>query len=379
MKRTFGSIMQEHRGIGPGFDFVRLALAFSVVVFHCFQVSYGRTWSAGSFAPVVMLIVPAFFALSGFLVAGSMIRNNNIRNFLLFRGLRILPALVAEVTLSALVLGPLVTALPVSSYFTDPMFARYFTNVVGIMRYTLPGVFLDNPLAGIVNGQLWTVPSELRCYSILGVAMILRIATRRRLMLGIFLVLSVAECLTALKPGHHYTARVLNSEEMLVLSFLCGNIFYLWKDQIPSGVAMFATSIVTYAVVTLWVPALSFILGSVAATYFVVYLGMLRIPRVPVLMAGDYSYGIYLYSFPIQQALIWRFPDERAWYFNLLTSAPLTIVFAAGSWHLLEKPVLSLRKRLAPQAVLRKQADAPATDAASGGAEPFGAAAIADP
>ena len=179
-------------------------------------------------------------------------------------------------------------------------------------------------------------------------------------MLGIFLLLSVAECGTALLPGHHYTARVLNSGEMLLLCFLCGNIFYLWKDTIPSSAILFAASALAYVAVTLWLPALCFILGSVAATYFIVYLGMQRIPRVPLLMAGDYSYGIYLYSFPIQQAVTWGFPDQRTWSFNLLVSAPLTILFAAGSWHWLEKPTLALRKRIAPQAVLRHH---PATEA----------------
>ena len=164
--------MQQHRGVGPGFDFMRLALALSVVMFHCFQVSYGRNWSAGLFEAPIMLIVPAFFALSGFLVTGSMVRNNSVKNFLLFRALRIIPALGAEIALSALVLGPLITSVPLSAYFTDPMFAHYFTNLVGVMRYTLPGVFLDNPLAGIVNGQLWTVPSELHCYIALAIAMI---------------------------------------------------------------------------------------------------------------------------------------------------------------------------------------------------------------
>ncbi len=361
--------MAEHRGVGPGFDFVRLALALSVVTFHGFQLSYGRNWSEGPFLAPVMLIVPAFFALSGFLVAGSMLRNSSVRNFLVFRSLRIVPALGAEIALSALILGPLVTEAPLSAYFSDPLFVDYFTNVIGIIRYRLPGVFLGNPLSGVVNGQLWTVPSELHCYVVLAVLMVLRLSSRPRLMLGIFLLLAVAECLTALLPNHHYTFKVLNSQELLVLCFLCGVVFQLWKDRVPSSRLLFGASIVAYVAVVCWLPALSFILGSVSATYFVVYLGMQRIPRIPVLMDGDYSYGIYLYSFPIQQTVIWACPDWRTWYFNLLVSVPLTILFAAGSWHWLEKPVLSLRKRLAPRAVLRREPEAtPAAAAGDAGA-----------
>lgn len=352
MTRTFGSIMADHQGVGPGFDLTRLGLATSVMIFHCFQLSYGRNWSAGPFEAPVMLLVPGFFALSGFLVTGSMARNANVRNFLIFRTLRIVPALTGVTVLSAFVLGPLVTTRPLSAYFADPTFAHYFTNIIAIIRYGLPGVFPDNPLAGIVNGQLWTVPSELHCYTALAVLALLRLSLRPIWMLCLFLFLSTAECATAFLPHHHYTARVLNSEEMLVMCFLCGNVFYLWRDKIPASKLLFGLSVTAYVAVTFWIPTLGFILGSAAATYFVVYLGTRRPPRIPLLMTGDYSYGIYLYSFPIQQAVAWGFPDQRTWYFNLLVNAPVTLLFAALSWHWLERPALSLRKRLAPRALL---------------------------
>lgn len=230
---TFAAVLQRNRGLGPGFDFLRLALALSVVLFHSFQLTYGRSWSAGIFEPAVLLIVPAFFALSGFLVAGSMVRVRSVRTFIAFRALRIAPALAVEITLSALILGPLVTTLSLAGYVSDPQFAIYFTNVLGWIHYHLPGVFLGNPLGGIVNGQLWTVPSELHCYILLAVLMVLRIATRPVLMLAVFVVLASAESATALLPGHHYDVRVLNSQEMLVLCFLCGNVFFLWRKKNP--------------------------------------------------------------------------------------------------------------------------------------------------
>ena len=343
--RSLGSIMEKNRGIGPGFDFLRLALALSVVFWHSRQVSYGRepVWLA------VYLIVPAFFALSGFLVAGSMVRVKTVKVFLMLRILRIVPALGVEITLSALILGPLVTALTLSSYFSDPLFVRYFTNVLGIIRYQLPGVFIDNPVSGIVNGQLWTVPSELHCYVVLAVLMVTRIAIKPWLMLGAFLGLATAESLTVLLPDHHYTMSVLNSHEVLILSFLCGNVFYLWRDRIPWNRGLFVCSIAGYFVVGYLAPALSFLVGVIAVCYFIVFLGMCQFPRVPVLMRGDYSYGIYLYGYPLQQAVSWAFPELREWYFNLLVAGPLAIAFSMLSWHSIEKPALGLKRFLVPR------------------------------
>ena len=349
MKETFGSIMARNRGIGPGFDFLRLALALSVLVFHAFQLPYGREamnrMVTGPVSILVATIVPAFFALSGFLVAGSMIRVKRISTFLLFRALRIAPALMAEIFLSALILGTMTTTLPLSDYFASPKFWGYFTNLVGWMKYSLPGVFLDNPLPDTVNGQLWTVPAELHCYVALAVLMFLRIAEKRRLMLAAFLVASAFECTTVVRATKPFGWNVVFSQEMLILCFMCGNLFYLWRDRIPSSAALFVAAIAGFGLVVYVSPALSFVLGTASVTYFIVYLGMHRLVRVPVLLRGDYSYGIYLYSFPIQQAVVWALPGSRQWYVNLLIAGPAAILFAMGSWHFLEKPALGLRHR----------------------------------
>ena len=99
-----------------------------------------------------LYLVPAFFAVSGFLVTGSGLRVRATSTFLAFRVLRILPALLVEVTLSALVLGPIFTRLPLSSYFSDQQFFRYFGNIVGWITFYLPGVFQNNHVS-VVNGK----------------------------------------------------------------------------------------------------------------------------------------------------------------------------------------------------------------------------------
>ena len=60
---------------------------------------------------------------------------------------------------------------------------------------------------------------------------------------------------------------------------------------------------------------------------------------------GDYSYGVYLYGFPIGQALVTIWPQfiVRGWW--LLPAATFaTFAFAIFSWHVVERPFLSLRR-----------------------------------
>jgi peptidoglycan/LPS O-acetylase OafA/YrhL len=72
---------------------------------------------------------------------------------------------------------------------------------------------------------------------------------------------------------------------------------------------------------------------------------MLKYPRSRILESGDYSYGVYLYGFPIQQTLVHLVPIFREWWPLLfVVGAPMTLAFAMFSWHFIEKPTLSLKR-----------------------------------
>jgi peptidoglycan/LPS O-acetylase OafA/YrhL len=83
------------------------------------------------------------------------------------------------------------------------------------------------------------------------------------------------------------------------------------------------------------------LLVSVPATYATVFLGVTNATRNRMLLSGDYSYGIYLYGFPIQQAFAHLWPGLNA---ATCAAIVVTIGFAAGSWWLIERPALEIRK-----------------------------------
>jgi peptidoglycan/LPS O-acetylase OafA/YrhL len=72
--------------------------------------------------------------------------------------------------------------------------------------------------------------------------------------------------------------------------------------------------------------------------------------RVPWLQHRDLSYGVYIYAFPIQQALV---PWTGTPLNNLLASLPLILLCAAFSWHFVEHPALSRKRMLAAGLRLR--------------------------
>lgn len=345
---SVGQTWQAADGRPAGFDFLRIFLSISVILWHSIAVCYGlqaeQWFYAGPLKPLVWFIVPAFFALSGFLVAGSLERNN-LTSFITLRVIRIFPALGAEVIISALLIGPLFTTLALSQYFTDRVFFSYFFNLIGYVHYYLPGVFLDLPAEGLVNAQLWTVPHELECYLALSALALIGIARRPRLLFILVAVLIVGLVFRDYlsdKPA----AIAAPPGRMLVLCFLCGVVLYFNRNQVIYSRWLLLLSVVAYAASVLTATRAGEDVASVFVAYITVYVGLMNLGGRFITRIADYSYGVYLYGFPVQQTVCELMPGQRAWYLNFSISVAVTLLLAAASWHLLEYRVMLKKKRI---------------------------------
>lgn len=332
-----------------GFDYMRLILAISIIFFHTVSVNYGVAATARFLqsAPASIWghsMVPMFFALSGFLVAGSAERARTVFSFLGLRILRIVPALGAEIFLSALVLGIVFTALPLRQYLMSNGFHAYFLNIIGDIHFYLPGVFTDNPVQK-VNAQLWTIPAELACYATLAGMILGGFLRRPRLLLLAFALAQIELPFAALFIPALGPELMGMPDWLLVLSFLSGILMFLYRDRIPWRLDFALASFALYAGLVLFAP-LGLWFVSVPVGYLTVYLGLLNPRRLRLIESGDYSYGLYLYGYPIQQAVVASGLVAHVWWINIVVTLPLAFCFAAASWHLLEKRALSLRKPL---------------------------------
>ena len=329
-----------------GFDYMRLVLAIGVIAQHTINVSYGaevaRAFWASPARLVVGPILPMFFALSGFLVAGSLMRCATLVSFFGLRAIRIIPALSCEVLLSALILGPFFTVLPLHQYYGSTDFAHYFLNILGDVHFRLPGVFPDNPVPLTVNGQLWTVPFELKCYLVVGILAVLGIAWHRKLLLATMII---AQPLLGFYGVFGHPAPSLTVPGiMLVDSFLCGLTIFIYRDRIPHGLALFVLSAALVGALLL-IPRGDYLIGFPIA-YVTTYLGLTNPKRSRWLLSGDYSYGLFLYGYPIQQAVASFGPAFHHWWINLAIALPLAAIVAIASWWLIESPAFRFKGRL---------------------------------
>ncbi len=363
--KSIGNVLEANRGIGPGFNLLRLILALTVVFIHCSLIDNGAAaagfWPYGARWALNNLPVPMFFVVSGFLVAAS-VERLSLDQFMVNRLLRILPALIVVVAVAALVLGPLLTADRLPTYFSEPGLYAYFLNAAGLHHDALPGVFETNPVAEI-NGSLWTIPHEVSCYILLAVMAGFGLLRRR------WLVLAATISLYALAIGFWLIDRygvhfpmsdkltyifVWRGAAKLVPLFLTGTLFHLFRAEIPmSRILAVAAGAALVAIAVIGNPSWQDnpIVWAVTAplfAYVAVLLGLSAWFVLPIVAGLDYSYGIYLFGFPVQQTLIHFMPGIRNYWVFFIISAVPTIILAALSWHFVEKPALRLKRTIGP-------------------------------
>ncbi|MFT4075177.1 MAG: acyltransferase [Asticcacaulis sp.] len=324
-----------------GFGYLRLFLALGVTTWHAAMVSgqgdqFIHIVANTPWRPLLFFRLPMFFALSGFLISASAARCRTLISFGLLRAFRIFPALIVEVLLSALLLGPLMTQVRLDEYFLSGTSQAYLLSATGWIHFELPGVFTANPLPNSVNLSLWTIPVELGCYAIMALLMVTRHLLAGRMVLILMAVMQLALLVQLfINPAR---ADIIGPQ--LPLCFIAGTALHLYRHRIRLHWSLAATAL-----------AITFLLlerlGGTAVValpiaYLTVYLG-LQLPKLlPVARLGDYSYGIYLYSFPIQQMVATQSWTHK-WWLNMALSFPLALVAAIASWHLIEKGFLRLK------------------------------------
>ena len=328
------------------FDFLRFFLATLVLFAHCFALS----GPAAGLEPLSRLLnqqtdggglaVQFFFTISGFLVTASWERSRSVWQYLQKRILRIYPGWIVSLVFCVLIVGPLGGA-DLDSYFTDPGTREFFKPLA--LHYTeLPlQVFAHNPLTYNVNGSTWTIPNEIFCYLLLTLLGVLGLLLRRA-----FTALLFAGVLIFALSHPHFSLRVryfgsLDALPWLFSAFLSGATFYLYRDKIPRSSRGLMAALAILALTSR--AGLRFTL-PICGTYALFWLafapaGVLR----HFGKRGDFSYGIYLYAFPVQQLLIYYFgPRLSPWTLFPLAFLP-TLALAWVSWNFVEKPFLRFK------------------------------------
>lgn len=328
------------------FDALRVLAAAMVLLFHSWaltrrtdepiaEITHGSL--AGGPLGVWM-----FFAISGYLVSQSYVQRKNLLAFVEARVLRIYPAFVACIVFGILV-GAIATTLPLGEYFRHPQTWGYLLdNLRFELKYDLPGVFAGNPYPNAVNGSIWTLPAESMMYVLVALMGVTTLLLRPPLAM-----LALATLLLILSLNPDLVTRIPYMDTVMyapaVRCFLLGILAYALRDRIPwhGGIAL-ALPVLT---VLTGQRAPGTLLMCVAITYITFWLAFHPRWKLPVPeRVGDTSYGLYVYAFPIQQLIVWRFPAIGPWVL-FVTSLAGTFALAWCSWRYLERPALGLKGR----------------------------------
>lgn len=338
---TFGEALARPSN---GFTLVRLLLALAVVVSHAFSVTTGLVADEPLARPTGFTLgehaVNGFFAISGFLVTMSFQRRG-WRDYVAARALRVVPGLVVAALLVSVVLGGALTTLRLGAYLGDPDLWRFLVGLLTRFKTNaaLPGVFPDNPLR-FPMGTVWTLKYEVICYLVLllaGVAGLLR--SRLPAAVVAAALLAAIALLAFAAPGEGHVSAALR----LPFLFAVGGALYLWRDAVRLSLpALLGLAALTSLAAR--TPAYEALLFATEA-YGILCVALCRPLAHPRLdPAQDFSYGTYLYGWPIQQALLQLVPAASASAL-LLPSLVLTLLVAAASWFAVEKPALALKAR----------------------------------
>jgi peptidoglycan/LPS O-acetylase OafA/YrhL len=341
---NLGSQLDACGGIAPGFNFLRLTAAMAVLFSHSFELASSAGWPepfrhfSGGQTSIGGSAVYIFFIISGFLVTASYQKSQDVLDFVLKRALRILPALVIVILLTAFVLGPTMTTLPLTDYFSDERFRSYLLNALTIGGDSLAGVYEDLPAKGSVNGSLWTLRYELICYALVIFAGASGLLYRHSLLLVLAVPLVVLGWWAKNKSVYFFEPLGIEVAYLFrfVGYFVAGMTIWIFRHHIVLD-WRYAAAAALLSLIALHF-GLYHLLFPLLGGYLVVFLAM-RL-QIDFLSQRDYSYGIYLYAFPIQQLVVALAPGQPFCWTNMLLSAPPTIICAVLSWHLVEKRAL---------------------------------------
>ncbi|MFS8087452.1 MAG: acyltransferase family protein [Acidobacteriota bacterium] len=334
------------------FNLLRLFAAVLVLYSHSYYLlDRGQQEPVGAWSgwfDASVLGVSIFFFISGFLVCRSWDARRDPLSFLIARLLRIAPAYWCVLLAVALVLGPAMTTHALADYVRDADTWKYVVyGAVVHVQYLLPGVF-EHALAPGVNGSLWTVRLEVALYLMLLIAGLLAsseaagsvLADRHRwagpavrgLLLFVWLLLLVKVAFAG--PGYYrLTGYFVFGATCYRLRALC--ILHPGWALLLAGAAI--------AFVGSWIGP---VMIPMAVAYLVLTLALHPELRLPSgwLHRNDYSYGLYLYGFPVQQTLVAAgFSTPVA---VLGWALPVTLCCAALSWHLVERRLLARKSAI---------------------------------
>lgn len=290
---------------------VRLIAALFVFAGHMGPIMGGAAPTIAGFS-LHELGVSMLFLTGGYLIAKSWERDRHPLRYLIRRILRLWPPFAVMILLAAFAAGPLLSDLGVKGYFFAGV-GNFLKNLRFFIVYALPGVFSGNPISGVVNGSLWTMPVEFALYLVTPVILeLVRAGRGKRFSFSALAVLSAV--LTALylalsilfagKPVVFYGTDLIAALHLAVF-YVIGMLFAEDTQGVLRNPQIGAVLLAVLSASQLWVQPLPMLILYVTLPVLVFSFAL---PEQPAFSEfgcrWEFSYGIYLYGFFFQQLTV---------------------------------------------------------------------------
>ncbi|MFZ6641490.1 acyltransferase family protein [Undibacterium sp. TC4M20W] len=329
-------------------NLLRIVAALAVLAGHSFALlAQPEPWGALAGMTPGSIAVDVFFIVSGMLVTGSLMNKQSVIDYVCARALRIFPALICMLLLTVFVLGPYFTSLPLTEYFSAAGTWQYLFKCASLLSgvsYVLPGVFAQNPYPNAVNGSLWTMPYEVKMYLLLLVFWCgLVLLKKKRLQILKYLIIAITLLAALLVFARHFYLQDDSQFTRLLFMFFSGASLFMLKEKLLLTRRFFYPLLLLVLVAAFISKPVFFSLYHLSIAYLVVCIAYLPAGWLRRYNSvGDYSYGVYIYAFPVQQAVAALFPSIAVWGM-VIASGFVTILLAVFSWHKIEKPAMALK------------------------------------
>jgi len=355
--RTLAGAIATHDN---GFNLVRLVCALLVVVYHAFQLNVVRPGSdpaSAWLAPVTdlgALAVGVFFFVSGIFITQSWMRDPQLARFALRRVGRIVPGLFVCLLLTVVVAVTCFSAPGLRGLLDWAPWRFVFSGtVLHWLHYIIPPEELR--IAGVLGGQdlngpLWTLYWEGRMYVMVALVGLAAALPLRNWMRGaaLFLLLA-ANLFPEVLAGYVWEPRLWSL-------FLCGMLVQTLAPDLRIGARHVACAVALLLLNwTRWAalapsPLTWFGIALVACT-LALWVGTASPTAARHVQRHDYSFGVYVYHWPVLLMLRAALPPLGP-VALLLASLAVIVPLSMLSWHLVEAPALrALRRRFAPRRV----------------------------
>lgn len=343
MARTIGTALA---GRDNSLNAVRLGLAAAVILAH--------SWTIGGYGDSALRWIGAnsvngFFALSGFLIAGSRLRHE-FWPYLTRRAQRIFPGFWVCLIVIGFVFAPLGALISGHGWhpFESLSYIRDNASLVIVTR-DIGDSLAASPEGSNWNRSFWSLMHEfiayLVCGALLGIAWV-----RRHLALAAAIVVILLPIAAVSVGDLDGPAHMINDGLRLLSFYFAGVLAYALRERIHTSHLVAIACAVGVITAGFTSQTLLYALTPLPLTYLLLHIGGTW--RTSIAAQEDVSFGLYIYGYPVQQilAMLGLGTIAPVSVFALVSLA-CTYPLAVASWRLVEKPAMRATLLTTPEVV----------------------------